>query len=124
VALCIRVAVAKDADLVADLVADVRSAETSHAQSRGDPVREGDRREVANAGLEVESGHDRVEEGLIHDVVDVPVDVLVGPPRRDPAQHAEVLAGRQGLGVAHAGSASRIRWLMTADTPSPRMDTP
>src|SRR5699024_1304097 len=71
-------------------------------------------------------GEVRVDRGIdefkISRVVQVAVHVIVGPPRSRLAPYPVICASRTG--AAHADSSSRRRWLMTVDTPSPRMDTP
>src|SRR5688572_8409359 len=84
----------------------------------------GQRADVGAGGLDevgVDGGVDELEVG---GVVHVPVDVVVGPPRRGRAPRDVVAPGRARPPFAHAGSASRSRWLITVVTPSPRMVTP
>src|SRR4051812_14446364 len=65
-----------------------------------------------------------VDQLVVGRVVHVPVDVVVSPPGGCLPPHHVIATGRprRTLGGGHAGS--RSRWLMTAETPSPRMLTP
>src|ERR1700712_1412646 len=121
---------------VADL-AEVAAADLGH---------DADRRQRPDVGADrlrevhVDRGVDQLE---VDRIVHVAVDVVVGPAGgRLPPRDVVLAAGRwgalaHGVIVAHgdlaldryrtgrqAGSASRSRWLITAETPSPRMVTP
>ena len=102
----------------ADAVGDRALPECRHREPRLERVREGDRREEGAGGLDdvaddralddVEEArfdevavHRRVEIRVVHDVVDVAVDVVVHPPRRDRAEEAEIGAGERRLAVGH-----------------------
>ena len=107
----------------ADAVGDRALPERRHREPGLERVREGDRREEGAGGLDdvaddrasddVEEArfdevavHRRVEIRVVHDVVDVAVDVVVHPPRRDRAEEAEIGAGERRLAVRHAASAA------------------
>ena len=94
----------------ADLVADARAAELADPQARLDVVGEGEPRPIGAMGLGADADHvaavdiepalrdqpavdHGVEEGVVLDVVDVAVDVVVVPARRD-RQRVRVLGPR------------------------------
>ena len=93
-----------------DLVADAAVAQAGDAQARVNGVGEGDRLDVAALSLDDEPNdlalidvegaigdqipvNHRVEIRVVDDVVDVAVDVVVHPPRRD-LEEVTVLAPR------------------------------
>src|SRR5260370_21923835 len=114
------------------LVAHAGIAQLRHAHARIDRVGEGERageaaarlhhhsedraqRQVENAAVEEEAVHCRVEERVVHGVVDVAVDVVVGPARLDAeemrvfvAAHAAILQGRVAQCALSDSSFTRV----------------